>query len=227
MRAHESLSAVASGEPKAATSPAESGNRAGRLGSRAGGGRRGAALAAVLLVALTGAGALLASEGVARHGSSQARYGGLPSWLPKPKHLTNQLLHADPAHHLLAIQGNQVSVTLPHGHVLATAVGPQVPEEGHFPVPPTSPATFIVTFTAGSGAIPLSPGEFGLIDDLGHVRHPTATAMDGGPLPQVVPPGQTLSIKLHDVIPTGDGGLAWTPYGERPIVTWDFIVEID
>jgi hypothetical protein len=29
------------------------------------------------------------------------------------------------------------------------------------------------------------------------------------------------------VLPTGDGGLEWAPEGARPIVAWDFDVEID
>ena len=183
----------------------------------------GIAVAAVLVAVLaTGGG----GSAAAHHGSA-ARYGGLPSWLPKPKVNANQVATASSTHHVLAIQGNTVSVTLPQGKVLVTAVGPEVPEEGHFPVPATSPCTFVLTFAAATGAIPLDPAAFSLIDDEGHIRHPRVSAMNGGPAPSRLQPGKTASIKLYDVIPTGDGGLAWAPSGARPIVTWDFTVEID
>lgn len=185
----------------------------------------------VAAIALAGAlVAILATDGqgsAASHHSSASKYGGLPSWLPKSRVNANQILSASGSHHVLAIQGNTVSVTLPQGKALVTAVGPEVPEEGRFPVPATSPCTFVVTFAAATAAIPLDSGAFSLIDDSGHVRHPRMSAMNGGQAPSRVQPGKTVSIKLHDVIPTGDGGLAWTPSGTKPIVTWDFTVEID
>jgi hypothetical protein len=159
--------------------------------------------------------------------AAAARYGGIPSWLPKAKLPVGRVVGASRAHPALAIQGDAVSVHLGGGRVLATAVGPSVPEEGRFPVPATSPCTFIVTFSAASSAIPLSPSAFTLIDDFGHVRHPRVRAIDGGAPPRQVLPGQTVSLRVHDVLPTGDGGLAWAPEGGRPIVSWDFDVEID
>jgi len=148
--------------------------------------------------------------------TSAAKYGGLPSWLT-----------ASAAHPALAIQGNSVDVQFPHGHVLATAVGPETPEQGKFPVPATSPCTFIVTFARATGQVALNPSSFTLVDERGHVRHPRVSAIDGGPAPRTVRPGQTVSLRLYDVIPTGDGGLEWTPSGRRALVAWDFNVEID
>jgi hypothetical protein len=139
----------------------------------------------------------------------------------------NRVLQASRAHPALTIQGDTVSVALAGGRVLATAVGPEVPEEGRFPVPATSPCTFIVTFAAASGVIPLSATTFTFIDEFGRVRHPRVTAMSGGPLPRQVLPGRTLSLKVYDVLPTGDGDLSWAPEGARPIASWDFDIEID
>jgi hypothetical protein len=161
------------------------------------------------------------------HLASAAEYGGLPSWLPKAKVPVERVLQASPAHPALAIQGNTVSVHLAQGQVLATAVGPTVPESGRFPVPATSPCTFIVTFAAASGVVPLGPSAFTFLDEQGHVRHPRVTAMHGGALPRQVLPGRPVSLKVYDVLPTGDGGLTWAPGGGRPIVSWDFDVEID
>ena len=158
---------------------------------------------------------------------SAGKYGGLPSWLPKAKVPVNRIVEASAAHPALAIQGDTVSVNLASGRVLATAVGPTVPEDGRFPVPATSPCTFVVTLAGASGAIPVSARAFTLIDEFGHVRHPRVTTMGGGAPPLEVLPGRTVSLKVYDVLPTGDGGLSWAPSGGRQIASWDFDVEID
>jgi hypothetical protein len=159
--------------------------------------------------------------------TSAARYGGLPSWLPKPKTPVNLVVTATAAHPALAIQGDTVSVDLAGGRVLATAVGPQTPEQGRFPVPATSPCTFVVTFAHVSGAIPIGAKAFTFIDERGHVRHPRVTAMNGGAPPGRISPGKPVSLRVYDVLPTGNGSLTWAPEGGRPTVAWDFDVEID
>jgi hypothetical protein len=193
-------------------------------------------LVAVVRVLLAGPGGSAArhsgtvsphGNAAATHIASAAKYGGLPSWLPKAKVPVERVLSASPAHPALAIQGNTVSVHLARGQVLATAVGPTVPESGRFPVPATSPCTFILTFAHASGVIPLSAKAFTFIDELGHVRHPRVTAIGGGALPRLLVPGRPVSLRVYDVLPTGDGGLTWAPGGGRPIVSWDFDVEID
>ena len=40
-------------------------------------------------------------------------------------------------------------------------------------------------------------------------------------------PPRPVSLKVYDVLPTGDGGLSWAPSRGRPIASWDFDVEID
>lgn len=159
--------------------------------------------------------------------ASTAKYGGLPAWLPKSKTPVGRVLHASHAHPALSIQGEAISVDLGDAHVLATAAGPSVPEEGKTPVPETSPCTFIVTFAHAQGTVPIGAASFAFIDEQGHVRHPHVTAMDGGAPPSHVAPGQAVSLTVKDVLPTGDGALMWTPSGKRPIASWDFDVEID
>ncbi|MGO9763362.1 MAG: hypothetical protein ACLP1Q_19085 [Solirubrobacteraceae bacterium] len=88
--------------------------------------------------------ALTAGHGKA---SLKLKYGGLPSWLPKSTFNPNEVLQASLRKPVLAIQGNTVSINLAGGHVLAELVGPTVPEDGKFPVPRTSPATFILTLS--------------------------------------------------------------------------------
>jgi hypothetical protein len=167
------------------------------------------------------------SPHVPSHPASSARYGGLPSWLPKPKVQVGRVLRASVAHPALSIQGEAVAVQLASGRVLATAVGPQVPEEGRFPVPPVTPVTFIVSFSGGSHPVPLDASAFKLIDERGSLHQPKVTAVGGGRAPARILPGRVVSVELHDILPTGDGGLSWTPEGGRPIVTWDYTVEID
>jgi hypothetical protein len=180
-----------------------------------------AALIALVLVVLLGGGSSSVRPRVAAH------YGGLPSWLPKPRKHVGQVLRASVSRPALSVEGEAVDVTLAGGRVLARAVGPEVPEEGRFPVPPVTPATFIVTFADASGAIPLHASAFTFVDEHGGLHHPKMTAVGGGVPPAHTTPGRTVSVMLHDILPTGDGGLSWTPEGKRPIASWDFTVEID
>jgi hypothetical protein len=159
--------------------------------------------------------------------SVSAKYGGLPRWLPKPKVRVRRSLTATPVHPVLSIQGETVAVDLPGGHVLATVVGPEVPEEGHFPVPATSPCAFILTLASASGTVPVRALDFTFVDDQGGIHHPRLSALHGGVVPSTVPAGKAVSLKLYDVLPTGDGGLEWAPGGGRPLVGWDYTVEID
>jgi hypothetical protein len=204
------------------------GGRAFGLAPRLSGRAIGVVVALAALAAVGGV--LLGSQDgspAAGPSHSQARYGGLPSWLPKPKLAVNRVVDASYRHPVLAIQGDAVSVEANYGQVLATAVGPEVPEEGHYPVPAASPCTFIVTFTGASRAFALDAKAFTLIDEVDHVFHPRLTAIDGGPAPRSVPAHKTVSLKVHAVLPTGDGGLRWAPGTTHPIVTWDFEVEVD
>ncbi len=155
------------------------------------------------------------------------KYGGLPSWLPRATVPVGRIVHASPSHSVLGIEGDTVAVTLAGGGVYATAVGPSVPESGKFPVPATSPCTFVITFARTSGVIPISPADFTITDEEGHLHHPTVTALHGGAPPTPLTPGKPVSLKLYAVLPTGSGSLSWAPASDRPIVSWDFDVEID
>ena len=177
------------------------------------------------MAAAASAGAYLAGRGNST--PSADRYGQLPSWLPRAKVPVGRLVTATPAEPRLAVQGDTVAVHLPRGSVLATLVGPVVPEEGEFPVPATSRCTFTVTFTSATGVVPLGRKAFTIVDELGHVHDPVVTARGGGPVPARVLPGRTVTLIVTDVLPTGDGGVRWSPERAEPIVAWDFDVEID
>jgi hypothetical protein len=159
--------------------------------------------------------------------SSSTKYGGLPSWLPKSTVPVGRVVSASSAHPKLAIEGDTVAVTLTSGHVLATAVGPVVPEEGEFPVPATSPCSFTVTFTRAAGTVPIRPATFTILDEQGQLHHPRVMARGGGRSPGTVGAGQTVTIVIKDVLPTGAGTLRWSPGSGKPVVSWDFDIEID
>ncbi len=171
------------------------------------------------------------SSATAGHSSATAgataRYGGLPSWLPKATIPVGRIVHASPTHSVLGIEGDTIAVTLPSAAVDATAVGPSVPESGRFPVPATSPCTFVVTFARMSGVIPISAADFAITDEEGRLHHPEVTTLNGQAPPAEITPGEPISLKLYAVLPTGSGSLSWAPASRRPIASWDFDVEID
>ncbi len=190
----------------------------------------GTAAAAVITVAAVAVVVLLASSafgGGSTPAHHELKYGGIPKWLPKTHSSPDRVVTASAAKPALAIEGNTVMVDTGRGKVMATAVGPEVPEEGQFPVPATSPCTFVVTFARGTAAVPIVSRDFTVTDEEGHLHHPQVTAMHGGPPPARVPAGKTVSIKVHGVFPTGNGALEWAPAGAKPLVAWDFSVEID
>lgn len=190
-------------------------------------GPRRVALAGVLALAVVlGVVALAAGHGGAK-ASSNARYGGLPSWLPKATVPVGRIVAASPAHPALAIEGDTVAVGLSSGSVDGTAVGPSVPESGRFPVPRTSPCTFVLTLAKAAGVIALSPAQFTITDEQGRLHHPKVMALHGGTPPSQVTPGKPVSLAIYAVLPTGSGSLSWAPESRRPIVSWDFDVEID
>jgi hypothetical protein len=160
-------------------------------------------------------------------GTPARTYGGLPSWLPTASVPVNRIVQASPAHPWLAIEGDTVHVVLPGGQVMATAVGPSVPEEGQFPVPATTLCSFTLTLANTSGVIPLSSGAFTIRDEQGQLHSPKVTAQNGSPAPAVAVHGKTVTLTLTAVLPTGSGELMWAPRGGSPVVSWDFDGEID
>jgi len=162
------------------------------------------------------------------HGSaSAARYGGLPSWLPKSTIPVGRIVTASAARPQLAIEGDTVEVVMPQGRVMATAVGPAVTSQGQSPPPPVTGCTFTVTLTQASGVVSISSGAFTIVDEQSQLHHPRVTTQDGAPPPAQVHPGQTVTLNVSEVLPTGNGQLRWAPQGGAPIVSWDFDVEVD
>ena len=204
-----------------------------------GSGPRRAVLAGVLALAIIlGVVALAAGHGKATASShatagsratasSHAKYGGLPSWLPTATVPVGRIVHASLAHSVLGIEGDTVAVKLSKRRRVRHGRRAERADPGKFPVPRTSPCTFVVTFAKTSGTIPINPADFAITDELGRLHHPKVTALGGGAPPPQITPGKPVSLKIYAVLPTGSGSLSWAPVSRRPIVSWDFDVEID
>jgi hypothetical protein len=165
--------------------------------------------------------------GTPRAEASKAKYGGLPSWLPKTTVRVGRIVTATPTHPRLAIEGDTVAVHLPRGRAMVTAVGPQVPEDGAFPVPATSECRFAVTLAAVHGSVPIDSHAFSFLSEHGQVHRARVTLRGGGRPPSRVSAGHPVTVSLSAVLPTGNGQLQWAPLGGRPVASWDFDVEID
>jgi hypothetical protein len=139
----------------------------------------------------------------------------------------DRVLTATPSRSGLAIEGDTVAARLPDGRAMVTAVGPAVPETGMSPVPATTPCQFTFTLAAIHGSIPLSRRDFTFLGEHGQRNGARVTLRGGGRLPRRIVAGRPVTLTLSSVLPIGNGQLQWAPSGGRPLVSWDFDVEID
>jgi hypothetical protein len=191
--------------------------------TRASNGRRAAAVLAVA-VTLTACGAAGAAQ---QHSSSEPPLGyrSAPAFLPSTTAPVDRVVTATRSSPALAVQGIGVRVKLPAGQTLATVTGPTVPPFVT-PPPPAVTATFTVTLAHGVGAVPVRLRDFTITDQLGRTFRPTLITHEKPP-PAVLTSGRSATFRVTAVMPTGEGRLHWAPAGEKPVVSWDFIVEND
>ncbi len=118
---------------------------------------------------------------------------------------------------MLAIQGDTVTADV-HGRELrATAVGPDVPVAARRGSGVAVPATFTVTMRGAGSATAIRPAALTIVDELGRLHHPRVT---------IARHGRTVTLTVHDALPVGNGQLRWAPDGGRPLVAWDFDLEL-
>ena len=209
------------------------GGKAGRFeqrgGSRArrpGSPRRLYVAVAAALLGTAAAVSLSLGGGTAR---PALQYGGLPSWIPRAKMPVDRIVDASPAHRWLAIEGDTVAVRLASGGALVTAVGPDVPgkDVATDPLKTVVPCTFVVTFARPRGVIALKARDFALLDEQGQLVHPRVLLLNSG-RPQALRGGSgPVSLRVVAVLPVGSGTLQWSPLPGKPLVAWDFDVEVD
>ncbi|WP_328292885.1 hypothetical protein OG218_09060 [Kineococcus sp. NBC_00420] len=125
----------------------------------------------------------------------------------------------------LVAAGDPVRVVLPGADVTAQVSGPDVEVPTPAPGQPLSavsaPGVLTVTFTATSGHLDVAAAGFLGLDEK---QDPEALTADA---PSVtVEPGHPATLHLSSTFATGHTTLTWQPLG-TPLVTWDFVVEID
>ncbi len=174
-----------------------------------------------------------APAGPSHHSAGRARRARLvnaqlPTWLPRATvPSADRIVTATPRRARLAIEGDTVAVHLPAGRALVTAVGPAVPAAGQSPAPATSPCQFTVTVSAVHGSVPLSSRDFSFLGEHGQRNAARVTLRGGGRLPRRIVAGRPVTLTLSAMLPVGNGQLRWAPLGEKPLVAWDFDVEVD
>lgn len=159
--------------------------------------------------------------------ASNPTYGTLPSWLPKATVPVGRVVQASVTHPWIGIEGDTVVVHLAGHRVDATLVGPQVPKQGQFPLPKTTPCTFFLTLTHATGQIPITAAHLAIFDARGHRYAPRIRALTGAAAPTHVGSGQSVTMRLDTVLPTGAGEVVWTTDGTAPLVSYEFVTEID
>jgi hypothetical protein len=161
------------------------------------------------------------------HHESDARYGGLPGYLPKSKLRTDRTVIARSGHPALAIEGDAVRIVLPHGRTLATVVGPAVPDKDQGSFHNTVAVSFDATFADVHGTVPLAASAFTITDELGAVHRPRITVLGGGPRPQHARRGRPVTLVFHVTLPIGNGRVRYRPAGRHAVASWDFDSETD
>ncbi len=161
-----------------------------------------------------------------------AGFGGFPAFLPKgtvQSGAAHRIVDASASQPALAAQGDTVRVHLggtSESAVLVTVTGPEVPNEGLPYQAPTSPATWLLTLSGATAAVPLDPATFQAVDSAGRVYD--LSVVPGRPVPRQVAPGETVSFGLSTTsFAVGQGRLRWIPSGHLAPVEWDFTVETD
>jgi hypothetical protein len=175
------------------------------------------------------AGAVVAGCGGPHHSAAvKGAFGTYPTFLPRSTieaGAAHRIVDATASKPALASQGDTVRVHTGGATVLATVAGPEVPNVGLSAAYTTSPATWTLTLSHATKAIPLSASAFNAVDDSGRIYR--LSVVKDSTLPPSITPGQTVTTKLFATVATGEGRLRWIPTGHLAPVEWDYVVEID
>ncbi|SER66719.1 hypothetical protein SAMN05443377_10583 [Propionibacterium cyclohexanicum] len=188
----------------------------------------GAVLAAGLLSAAA-AGCAAASSPAATSPSEQRvqlASRSLPSYLPSGS-TGNQLIAGTAATPAVSMQGVAVRVVLKdNSSVVTNVVGPDVDRTSGDPEASSVDCGFTLSFQQASAPIPLDLATVTATDDAGGIHHLELAPGQGAP-PATINPGQTLTVKVHAWLPSGEGLIRWAPDGRHVAAVWDYIAEID
>jgi hypothetical protein len=188
---------------------------------------RHALVAITLVVVAAGAAGMGIADAVSHSsGASHSTYGALPSYLPTSSLRNDSTLVGSAAHPALTSQGDSVRTELPHGDVVATVTGPEVPGEGLPYQGNATTATWTVTLSHATTSVPIELSDFSTIDSLGKTYHLNYVPGQRQP-PAVLRAGASTRFELRAVMRIGEGMMRWAPVHRNLLATWDFVVEND
>jgi hypothetical protein len=131
---------------------------------------------------------------------------------------------ASPGHYQLVSAGDAVHVQVGTARVLARMSGPEIDQSGAVPgkpPPASAPGVLTVTLSAERGTLDVPAGSF---LTLGERRDAIRVRADRASLH--VAPGHPATLHLSTIFRGGHTTFTWQP-GGTPLVTWDFVVELD
>lgn len=125
----------------------------------------------------------------------------------------------------LVAAGDPVHVRLPGADLVAQVSGPDVtlpaPTPGQPVTARSAPGVLTVALTSTRGTLRVDPASFLGLDQ---TQRPITLRPDARQV--TVSPGRPVTLHLSSQFDSGHTTLTWQPLG-RPLVTWDFVVEID
>jgi hypothetical protein len=177
----------------------------------------GAAAAAVALLALAGCAAAPAPVEHAAHA------GSYPVAVAGAQVTSTSSVSA--GGYALVAAGDPVTVHLHDADLRVTVAGPDVdvpqPKPGEPIGAKSAPGVLTVTATALHGSTRLAADQF-----LGLNEEQSRFALGTDRRTAVVRPGHPVTLHLHARFASGHTTLTWQPLG-KPLITWDFTIEID
>ena len=209
------------------------------IGSLIGSGRARAAAVTLVVAAAAGALAVGLSGGddpsartpapTSAAGDSPAAAGGAPHAGSYPVATAQPAVTATPTvtpgGYQLVAAGVPVELRTPDAQAVITVSGPDVdvpvPQVGQPITASRAPGVLTVTVTASAGSVPVRAGDFLGLDEQ---QEPYALTSDAAQA--TATPGHPVTVHLASDFASGHTTLTWQP-GGAPLVTWDFVVEID
>lgn len=204
--------------------------------------RRTFVLLAAAVAVLGGLGLALAlgSGGSTRRSALPGIYayhkGRVPAWIPNARAAANPTpitaSMVSPVSTL--VEGDTIRAVFPRGMALVDVTGPTEPawveraiQDGHSKWGQQSPGTFTVTYSKVQGTVPVAAGAFLVRMPQGTFRPASVRPLRGDTVPSVLHHGQSLTLLLHfQLLPAGEGAMAWTPERDHLLAGWDFDFEL-
>jgi len=180
-------------------------------------------LAVVAAAALTGCSGAAGAAGEAGEATSAPHAGAYLVATPVPQVTSTPTVSA--GGYQLVAAGDPVRVVLPDADLVAVVAGPELdvpePAPGQPITAQSAPGVLSVTLTVDSGHLTVPASSFLALDE---DQDPVALTSSAPTV--TATPGHPATVQLSSRFATGHTTLTWQPQG-APLITWDFVVEID